>query len=178
MWIPQWKTTATLQWKFKQWFKRMGRRIKLEDAWHEKSELIYSRRDWLFSETTEKWNSSSSDTEEPSILAVFSPASSIRPPDSMIDIILTSMWLQHISFTSSTLSFYYLSPKHSCLLGVHSCLCPSRIPDIAEIVWRKDCAIKRLWHRSSEFVDLLTYLQPLDHLTQKLLMPTQRSCQL
>ncbi len=89
-----------------------------------------ARRDWFFWETKEKQGGSSSDTEDPSILAVFIPPSSTRPPDAMIDIILPSLWLQHVSFPTSVLSVLYLS----CLLPCW--LCP-----------RRTAGIKRLWKR-------------------------------
>ena len=96
------------------------------------------RRDWFFLETKEKQGGSSTDTEDPSILAVFSPPSSTRLPDAMIDIIPPSLWLQHVSFPTSVLSVFYLSPKHSCRLNLLSWLCPRRTAGIKRLLERKD----------------------------------------
>lgn len=69
------------------------------------------RRDWFLEETKEKRGGSSSDTDDPSILALLIPPSSTRLPDAMIDIILPSLWLQRVSFPSSVRSVFYLSPN-------------------------------------------------------------------
>lgn len=108
----------------------------MNDTW--RLSAFTTKREWFLQETEEKQGGSSSDTEDPSILAVLIPPSSTRPLDAMIYIILPSLWLESACLLSLLCTICLLSKLRTQLSAGPLCwLCP----------WRK-AGIKRLLERT------------------------------